>query len=111
MTYQAWNGIDAETLANDRTFNPSGIYTDADGNTRFYDNEVDNYNQDHYQLHWNQRYNNRWSTNIGLNYTYGRGYFEQYREDEDFSDYDLNAFGNRWRNGQYYRFDTPPMVG
>ncbi|WP_298900738.1 TonB-dependent receptor [uncultured Psychroserpens sp.] len=89
VTYQAWNGIDAETLTNNRTFNPSGMYTDANGNTRFYDNEVDNYNQDHYQLHWNQRYNNRWSTNIGLNYTYGRGYFEQYREDEDFSDYDL----------------------
>ncbi|WP_299337449.1 TonB-dependent receptor [uncultured Psychroserpens sp.] len=89
VTYQAWNGIDAETLANDRTFNPSGIYTDADGNTRFYDNEVDNYNQNHYQLHWNQRYNNRWSTNLGLNYTYGRGYFEQYKEDEDFADYDL----------------------
>lgn len=89
VTYQAWNGIDAETLENDRTFNPSGIYTDADGNTRFYDNEVDNYNQDHYQLHWNQRYNNRWSTNLGLNYTYGRGYFEQYKEDEDLSDYDL----------------------
>ncbi|MFT5847842.1 TonB-dependent receptor, partial [Psychroserpens sp.] len=89
VTYQAWNGIDADQLAEDRTFNPSGQYTDADGNTRFYDNEVDNYNQDHYQLHWNQRYNSRWSTNIGLNYTYGRGYFEQYKEDEDFEDYDL----------------------
>jgi len=89
VTYQAWNGIDADQLIEDRTFNPSGQYTDADGNTRFYDNEVDNYNQDHYQLHWNQRYNNRWSTNVGLNYTYGRGYFEQYKEDEDFADYDL----------------------
>lgn len=89
VTYQAWNGIDADQLDEDRTFNPSGEYTDADGNTRFYDNEVDNYNQDHYQLHWNQRYNNRWSTNIGLNYTYGRGYYEQYKEDEDFEDYDL----------------------
>ena len=89
VTYQAWNGIDAETLEIDRTYNPSGMYTDADGNTRFYDNEVDNYNQDHYQLHWNQRFNNRWSTNLGLNYTHGRGYFEQYKEDEDFSDYDL----------------------
>nr|WP_321244980.1 TonB-dependent receptor [uncultured Psychroserpens sp.] len=90
VTYQAWNGIDADQLIEDRTFNPSGMYTDADGNTRFYDNEVDNYNQDHYQLHWNQRYNNRWSTNVGLNYTYGRGYFEQYKEDEDFAEYDLS---------------------
>ncbi len=89
ITYQSWDGIDAETLENDRTFNPIGQYTDADGNTRFYDNEVDDYKQDHYQLHWNQKYNNNWSTNLGLNYTYGRGFFEQYKEDEDFADYDF----------------------
>jgi len=89
LTYQAYNGIDAETLANDRTFNPSGQYTDADGNTKFYDNEVDDYRQDHYQLHWNERYNNQWSSTVSLNYTYGRGFFEQYREDEDFEAYDL----------------------
>lgn len=91
VTYQAWNGIDAETLENDRTFNPSGMYTDENGNTRFHDNEVDDYKQDHYQLLWNERLNSNWSTNIALNYTYGRGFFEQYKEDEDFSDYDLAA--------------------
>ena len=88
-TYQAWYGIDAETLESDRTFNPAGMYTDDDGNTHFYDNEVDNYNQDHYQLHWNQRFNNNWSTNVGLNYTYGRGYYEQYKEDQDFEFYNF----------------------
>ncbi|WP_299524863.1 TonB-dependent receptor [Winogradskyella sp.] len=87
VTYQAWNGITAEQLREDRTFNPSGQYTDDDGNIQFYDNEVDDYSQDHYQLHWNQQYNNNWSTTIGLNYTYGRGYFEQFREDDDFSTY------------------------
>ncbi len=89
ITYQSWFGIDEETLESDRTFNPAGQYTDEDGNTRFYDNEVDDYKQDHYQLHWNQRYNNNWSTNLGLNYTYGRGFFEQYKEDEDFADYNF----------------------
>ena len=87
VTYQAWNGIDAETLASDRTFNSAGQYTNENGETRFHDNEVDDYKQDHYQLHWNEKHNNNWSTNLGLNYTYGRGYFEQYKEDEDFSDY------------------------
>lgn len=87
VTYQAWYGIDAETLADNRTFNFAGIYENGDGNTQFYDNEVDNYSQDHYQLHWNQRYNNYWSTNVGLNYTYGRGFFEQFREDDEFSTY------------------------
>ncbi len=86
-TYQSWFGIDAATLESDRTFNPAGVYTDENGNTQFYDNEVDNYNQDHYQLHWNQRYDNNWSSNLAFHYTYGRGYFEQYKEDEDFSTY------------------------
>lgn len=91
ITYQSWNGLeDLDKLENDRTYNTAGEYTDENGNTQFYDNEVDNYQQDHYQLHWNQRYNNSWSTNMALNYTYGRGYFEQYKEDQSFSDYGLS---------------------
>ncbi|MGR7813032.1 TonB-dependent receptor [Lacinutrix undariae] len=91
VTYQSWNGLeDLEKLKDDRTFNTAGMYTDEDGNTRFHNNEVDNYSQDHYQLHWNERYNNNWSTNLGLNYTKGSGYFEQYKEDEDFADYNLD---------------------
>ena len=89
VTYQSWFGIDAETLATNRTFNPAGMYTDEDGNIQFYDNQVDDYDQDHYQLFWNQRYNNNWSSNVALNYTYGRGFFEEYKEDEDFDFYDF----------------------
>lgn len=87
ITYQAWYGIDAATLENDRTFNPSGIYTDENGNTQFYENEVDNYKQDHFQLHWNERLNENWNTNFALHYTRGRGFFEQFREDDDFETY------------------------
>ncbi|REG89671.1 TonB-dependent receptor [Winogradskyella sediminis] len=91
VTYQSWNGLeDLEKLKDDRTYNTAGEYTDDNGNTQFYDNEVDNYSQDHYQLHWNQRYSNQWSTTLGLNYTKGQGYFEQYKEDESFDDYGLN---------------------
>ncbi len=87
ITYQAWYGIDGETLRTDRTFNPSGIYTDENGNTQFYENEVDNYKQDHAQLLWNEQVSPFWSTNIALHYTRGRGYFEQFREDDDFTTY------------------------
>lgn len=87
-TYQAWNGLeDPEKLENDRTYNTAGMYFDENGTIRFYDNEVDNYAQDHYQLLWNQRFNNYWSTNLSFNYTRGLGYFEQYKEDEDFETY------------------------
>lgn len=91
ITYQAWNGVSQEQIDMfGRTYNPSGEYTDENDNTIFYDNEIDNYKQDHYQLHWNERFNNYWSSNIGLNYTYGRGYFEQYKQDQDFADYDFS---------------------
>ncbi len=87
ITYQAYFGIDAETLANDRRFNPAGQYTDENGQTRFYENEVDDYKQDHFQLHWNQALGRGWNSNIALHYTRGRGYFEQFREDDDFETY------------------------
>jgi iron complex outermembrane receptor protein len=119
VTYQAWNGIDAETLKNDRTFNPSGIYTDDNGLTQFYDREVDDYKQDHYQLHWNQRYNNQWSTTVGLNYTYGRGFFEQFREDDSFDTYGFQPLTvngqlqtttdlvrRRWLDNDFYVFNA-----
>lgn len=90
-TYQAWNGLeDPEKLEDDRTFNTAGMYFDENGDMKFYDNEVDNYKQDHYQLHWNERWNENWNSNFALHYTKGQGYFEQYKEDEDFSDYGLN---------------------
>ena len=75
-TYQAWDGLTIEELEEDRTQNPYE-----------YENEIDNYKQDHYQLHWNEKWSTYWSSNIGLNYTYGRGYFEQYREDDDVNTY------------------------
>lgn len=87
-TYQSWFGIeDPEKLKNDRTYNPGGMYTDEDGNVKFYDNQTDNYAQDHYQLLWNQRFNTNWSSNVAFNYTKGRGYYEEYKEDEDFETY------------------------
>ncbi len=88
-TYQAWNGVPSDLLEQDRTFNPSGMYTDADGNTQFYDNETDNYQQDHYQLHLTHDISSGLVATGALHYTRGRGYYEQYREDEAFSRYDL----------------------
>ncbi|UOK42881.1 MULTISPECIES: TonB-dependent receptor [Flavobacterium] len=88
-TYQAWNGIDAETLENDRTFNPAGMFTDEFGNVRFYDNETDNYQQDHAQLHWSEKINSNWNINSAVHYTKGRGYYENYIENADFTEYGM----------------------
>ncbi|APX99156.1 TonB-dependent receptor [Lacinutrix venerupis] len=128
VTYQAWNGFDPDQIESlgenpnideNRTFNVSGAYFNENGELQFYDNEVDNYKQDHYQLHWNQKFNNNWSTNLGLNYTYGRGYFEQYKEDEDFETYgfdeitiggetinETDVIRRRWLDNDFYALNA-----
>ncbi len=111
-TYQSWNGLeDEEKLRNDRTYNSAGQYTDANGETQFYGNEVDNYGQNHFQLHWNQKLASKWQSNVALHYTSGKGYFEQYKEDEAFADYFLPDFGavtttdlvrKRWLDNDFF---------
>ncbi|MBN3521270.1 TonB-dependent receptor [Algoriphagus lutimaris] len=78
QTYQSWWGLPESKLEDDRTWN---YYT--------YDNETDNYQQDHYQLIYTGKIGSNWKTNAALHYTYGRGYYEQYREDDDFASYGL----------------------
>ena len=92
-TYQAWNGLeDLDKLENNRTYNPSGMYTDADGNTKFYDNETDNYWQNHFQLHWSEKWSEKWSSSVALHYTLGKGYYELYEQGQTLSDYNLPDF-------------------
>ena len=96
-TYQAWAGLTADELASDRRQNP---YT--------YDNETDNYEQNHYQLHWNEKLNKSWSTNLALNYTKGAGFFEQFKEDEDAADFNnliidgTDVIVRRWLENDFY---------
>ncbi len=88
ITYQAWYGIDGETLRTDRKYNPAGEITNDNGEViGFYDNQVDDYKQDHYQLHINHHFDNEWVANLAFHYTYGRGFYEQYKNDRDFDDY------------------------
>ena len=64
-----------------RTYNPAGaIYNQNGLLTGFYDSQEDNYRQDHYQFHWNEKINYLWTASFGLNYTYGRGYYEEYND-------------------------------
>ena len=111
-TYQSWNGLeDEEKLRNDRTYNSVGQYTDEFGNTQFYRNETDNYWQNHFQLLWNQKLASKWQSNIALHYTIGKGYYEQFKEDSDFADYNLPDFGTitttdlirkRWLDNDFF---------
>ena len=76
-TYLTYKGIDQKQLEENRRYNPAGEYYDASGNKLFYDNETDNYQQDHAQLHWSEKLNPDWTMNLAFHYTKGRGYWEQ----------------------------------
>jgi iron complex outermembrane receptor protein len=73
-------GADLENLqsSNSKTFNH---YT--------YENEVDNYNQNHYQLFYDYNPLPYLKINTAAYLTTGKGYFEQFRPDDDFADYDM----------------------
>jgi iron complex outermembrane receptor protein len=78
-TYQAWNGIDREMLQTNRRHND---FT--------YDNQTDNYQQDHYQLFYTRTITKDLVANAALHYTYGRGYYEEFKEDRKLSDYRID---------------------
>ena len=78
-TYQAWYGIDQDVLKKNRTYNPAGAQYDEEGNLQgYYDDQVDHYNQDHTQLHIEQRLNEHSRLSLGLNYTHGYGYYQEF---------------------------------
>ncbi len=109
-TYQSWWGVPEARLTGDeealRThyFNNIGsIYnTNSDSINLFgsdrkynyyqYDNQVDDYKQDHYQFIYGQKINDRWNTNLTLHYTRGKGFFEEFRYNDAFVNYRLGPF-------------------
>ena len=109
-TYQSWNGIDKATMDTNRTFNSCGAIYDPEWNIKgFYDNETDNYQQDHYQFHLSQRLTSNLHFNGALHYTYGRGYYEEYFLNQNLGDYSpigIQYFGydSLLSGGQYTYF-------
>lgn len=99
-TYQAWNGIDKATWETNPKFNYSGAIYDANWENivDFYDNETDNYRQNHFQLLWNQDLNENWNVETTAHYTIGKGYYENYKQDAKFSKYGLPNQGGATRS-------------
>lgn len=107
-TYQTWNGVPEEKLRGsaedlDNYYqNNKGVYffTPADStnlyasgrrtyNSFLYKDQTDNYKQDHYQAFYTHIFSNQLSLNTGLHYTYGSGYFEEYKNNAKYADYGL----------------------
>ena len=103
-TYQAWYGVPKDSLKTNRTFNP---YT--------YNNQIDYYQQDNYQALYSHEFNKHLNINAALHYTFGNGYYEEFKEGDEFSSYGLspviintdtisstNLIRRRWLNNDFY---------
>ncbi|WP_421941692.1 TonB-dependent receptor [Pedobacter sp.] len=103
-TYQSWNGIPESRLTNDvagmnayierNSLSPADAENLLNSGRRYnsftYDNQTDNYWQDHYQLIYARQLSEKFTFNGALHYTKGKGYYEEYRVDNDLSAYGLN---------------------
>jgi len=129
-TYQSWNGIPESRLNGDvegmnayvaresLSVKDSLHLLNSDSrkyNSFTYKDQTDNYWQDHYQLLYAKQFNDKFSFNGALHYTYGRGYYEEYRPDQQFSNYGLpnpvingapvtstDLVRRRWLNNDFY---------
>lgn len=125
-TYQSWYGTPASRLSGNRdsmlVFAANNVLSDAQLNNLLnsgrtynfytYPNQVDDYRQTHYQLHASHFINNRWTLNGALHYTKGLGFFEEFREQEEFERYGLVApndsiattdiIRRRWLDNHFY---------
>jgi len=129
-TYQSWNGVPKARLKNDyagmQEYLDNWLYDqeeydhmiNSDNRTYnfyTYDNEVDHYGQDHYQLFYSFEINTALHLNAAAHYTRGKGYYEQYKKDRDFADYQLqdviigvdtitstNLIQRKWLDNHFY---------
>ncbi len=82
-----WDGIDIEKYKEDRRYNSAGEYYDEMGNVHYYDNQTDNYLQNHLQLNYTHQFSDKWTWSNTFNYTRGDGYYEYYKEDRYMPDF------------------------
>lgn len=128
-TYQAWNGVPEPAITGDRTllqqYIDNGELSEADAERAMqegrrysyytYDNQTDNYQQNHYQLHLAQGLGDDWNLGAALHLTRGFGYYESYRARRRFTDYGLqnviiggdtltrtNLVDQKWLDNYFY---------
>lgn len=88
ITYQAWNGVPENLLNIHRTYNS---FT--------YENQVDNYRQDHYQLLLGYDFLKDLHVQLTIHTTRGKGFYEEFKYEDDF-------FGN----GNFSTYGLPDLI-
>lgn len=121
-TYQSWYGTPESRVNGSvdemKAFIDRNYLSESDANNLLtsgrrynyytYDNQTDNYAQDHFQLITNHRLDEAWNLDLNAHYTYGRGYFEEFRPNADLQSYGLGAkpivdvVRQKWLDNDFY---------
>ena len=85
-----WEGNPGDLVDSLPTYNPAGyMFTDDNGVPQYYSNETDNYTQTHYHLIYGHQLGRALSLKMAAHWTIGKGYYEQFKVDEELGDYGL----------------------
>ena len=87
--YLAYTGIDSSMLETNRRYNPEGEIVIGDRVVGYFDDHTDNYLQLNNQLIVSHRFNDKWSINATAHYTYGNGYYRNYKNDQKLKKYGI----------------------
>lgn len=128
-TYQSWNGVPEARYNNDLAGMQAYIIRngldDQDAanllnsgrryNAFLYNNQTDNYTQDHYQLLYARTLSSKLSFNGALHYTKGKGYYEEFKKQDALTNYGLDTLNiggvtikntdlvrRRWLDNDFY---------
>ncbi|HUR31904.1 MAG TPA: TonB-dependent receptor plug domain-containing protein, partial [Saprospiraceae bacterium] len=117
LTYQAWNGVPEQYVFNPslRTYNSAGTERSL---SNPHNNEVDDYRQSYYQLHIDQALTPYAKWTNAIHYTKGKGFFEQYKADQNPVDYSLTStldefdlIRRLWLDNDFYGFTSTLQIG
>ena len=88
--YLSYTGVSAEQMAENRRYNPEGEIIINDEVVGYYDDHTDNYTQINNQLVVNHIFNDKWQISATAHYTYGNGYYRNYKNDQKLKKYGIS---------------------
>lgn len=127
ITYQSWYGTPEAVVKGDKigiqAFIDRNYSTPEEANNLLnsgrtynyytYENQVDNYEQNHYQLHFTHQFNEYLNASVSGNYTRGKGFYEEFKENQKLKKYFPEApngsdkgdlVRRKWLDNDFYAF-------
>ena len=85
----SYTGVTTEQMAENRRYNPEGEIIINGEVVGYYHDHTDNYTQTNNQLVVSHIFNDKWRINATAHYTYGEGYYRNYKNDQKLAKYGI----------------------